>query len=312
MPYVDRGEEDGGSANSESGLGSGSGPAAAGALAAVATAAAVSPGGDAKAGAKAGGGSHEADAEAPAVVVRDGTFHWSDPSTSTSTDKNGASEPVLENVNMSVQPGSLVCVVGPVGVGKSAFINALLGELHTEAPGVDGGVNGGVNGGANGAVVEMRGSVGYVAQSAWLPSGSIRSIVRGGTVTNTTAPPHATATAVTITAAAVAATATARCSPPPPPPATTPQVRFGEPEDEDEHHDQGTGVGASSAAASSSAGGSTTSWYSRVMEACELGVDVEALAAGDLTEVGERGVTLSGGQRQRISLARAVMAKVSW
>ncbi|KAK7462637.1 hypothetical protein BaRGS_00038317, partial [Batillaria attramentaria] len=46
--------------------------------------------------------------------------------------------------------------------------------------------------------------------------------------------------------------------------------------------------------------------YKRVVEACGLTSDFEALVAGDLTEIGERGINLSGGQKQRVSLARAV------
>ncbi|KAM8717859.1 hypothetical protein ACLKA7_004542 [Drosophila subpalustris] len=46
--------------------------------------------------------------------------------------------------------------------------------------------------------------------------------------------------------------------------------------------------------------------YNRVLDACALRTDIEILSAGDLTEIGEKGINLSGGQKQRISLARAV------
>ncbi|XP_030369087.1 multidrug resistance-associated protein 1-like isoform X1 [Scaptodrosophila lebanonensis] len=46
--------------------------------------------------------------------------------------------------------------------------------------------------------------------------------------------------------------------------------------------------------------------YNRVIEACALRADIDILSAGDLTEIGEKGINLSGGQKQRISLARAV------
>ncbi|CAL6073137.1 Xenobiotic-transporting_ATPase / Multidrug resistance-associated protein [Hexamita inflata] len=46
--------------------------------------------------------------------------------------------------------------------------------------------------------------------------------------------------------------------------------------------------------------------YNKIVDICCLLPDFAIFNAGDLTEVGGRGVTLSGGQRARISLARAI------
>ncbi|TDZ34577.1 Multidrug resistance protein fer6 [Colletotrichum spinosum] len=47
-------------------------------------------------------------------------------------------------------------------------------------------------------------------------------------------------------------------------------------------------------------------WYQEVINACALRPDLAMLPNGDLTEIGERGITISGGQKQRLNIARAI------
>ncbi|KAK3279644.1 hypothetical protein CYMTET_12477, partial [Cymbomonas tetramitiformis] len=49
--------------------------------------------------------------------------------------------------------------------------------------------------------------------------------------------------------------------------------------------------------------------YRKALEVCCLGRDLKQMPAGDMTEIGEKGVNLSGGQRQRVSMARAVCSE---
>jgi ABC-type transport system involved in cytochrome bd biosynthesis fused ATPase/permease subunit len=51
--------------------------------------------------------------------------------------------------------------------------------------------------------------------------------------------------------------------------------------------------------------------YKEVIACCALERDLEIAAAGDMTFIGEKGISLSGGQKQRISLARAIYFPLS-
>jgi ABC-type multidrug transport system fused ATPase/permease subunit len=66
--------------------------------------------------------------------------------------------------NFNVDPGEFVLVVGAVGSGKSAFINAIIGELDSET----------------GYYKYYNGSLSYASQSPWIVNGTIRdNIVMG-------------------------------------------------------------------------------------------------------------------------------------
>lgn len=54
------------------------------------------------------------------MLVERGTFSW---------DEDDC-VPILRNINVKLEKGSLVAVVGPVGSGKSSLLSAILGEMY--------------------------------------------------------------------------------------------------------------------------------------------------------------------------------------
>ncbi|AWU74051.1 uncharacterized protein C5L36_0A06450 [Pichia kudriavzevii] len=90
---------------------------------------------------------------AEAVRIENADFLWSrDPY-----------KTALTGVNYSAQKGKLNCILGKVGSGKSAIIQALLGSLHR------------TKGSAS-----IAGSVAYVPQTAWIMNGTIKDNILFG------------------------------------------------------------------------------------------------------------------------------------
>ncbi|ORY64744.1 P-loop containing nucleoside triphosphate hydrolase protein [Leucosporidium creatinivorum] len=121
----------------------------------------------------------------------------------------------LSDIDFTIPRGQLVCVVGPIGSGKSSLLQGLIGEMRK----------------TRGEVIF--GDIAYSAQSAWLQNATVRE-----------------------------------------------NIVFGRPFDEKRYWDC-------------------------VRSACLLS-DLDMLPSGDMTQIGEKGITLSGGQRQRVSIARTL------
>ncbi|XP_074034745.1 ATP-binding cassette sub-family C member 4 isoform X2 [Leptinotarsa decemlineata] len=127
----------------------------------------------------------------------------------------------LKHITLRIQPGSLCAIIGPVGTGKSSFLQLLLGELSAES-----------------GKICIEGEVSYSSQEPWLFSSTIRN-----------------------------------------------NILFGQTYDE--------------------------TLYLNTVRVCCLERDFEQFPNGDMTIVGDRGVTLSGGQKARVNLARAVYRKTN-
>lgn len=88
------------------------------------------------------------------VEVTDATFLWA---------RKEAYKVALQNLNFKAAKGDLSCVIGKVGAGKSAFLQALLGDLHKES----------------GSVV-LKGRVAYMAQVPWIMNATVKENILFG------------------------------------------------------------------------------------------------------------------------------------
>ncbi|XP_073399007.1 multidrug resistance-associated protein 1-like [Dendrobates tinctorius] len=86
------------------------------------------------------------------IVVCDGIFSW-----------GPTGDPCLWSINLSIEKGSLVAVVGHVGCGKSSLLSALLGEMEKVI-----------------GKVALKGSIAYVPQQTWIPNATFKENVLFG------------------------------------------------------------------------------------------------------------------------------------
>jgi ATP-binding cassette subfamily C (CFTR/MRP) protein 1 len=81
------------------------------------------------------------------VTVKGGEFRWIPNST----------EPILQDIDLSVKKGELLAAIGRVGDGKSSLLGALLGEM-TRSEGK----------------VTIRGDIAYFSQNSWILSATVK------------------------------------------------------------------------------------------------------------------------------------------
>lgn len=85
------------------------------------------------------------------LLIENGTFSW------------GGETSVLKNINLQVEKGKCVAVVGTVGSGKSSLVSALLGEMDK--------ISGRVN---------TVGKIAYVSQQAWIQNATLQDNILFG------------------------------------------------------------------------------------------------------------------------------------
>ncbi|KAG1678463.1 Multidrug resistance-associated protein 1 [Nymphon striatum] len=86
------------------------------------------------------------EASSNALTIENGVFTW-----------EKSSDVCLSDINMNVEQGQLVAIVGPVGSGKSSLLSATLGEMYKLK-----------------GVISVQGRVAYVPQQAWIQNATVR------------------------------------------------------------------------------------------------------------------------------------------
>ncbi|KAJ3015796.1 Multidrug resistance-associated protein 1 [Thoreauomyces humboldtii] len=110
----------------------------------------------------------DTDINAPVVVLENASFAFGAAGSASPKKEGEAAEGTqkkafeLNNISLSIPRGAFVCVVGPVGSGKSALLSALTGSMTLTS-----------------GTSYMNGSVGICPQEPYIMSGTVESNIRG-------------------------------------------------------------------------------------------------------------------------------------
>lgn len=87
-----------------------------------------------------------------------------------------ADRPLIENLNLAVEPGQHIAIVGPTGCGKTTLINLLMRFYDVDSGTIA------VSGRDIRGLTRrsLRGSYGMVLQDTWLKTGTIRENIAYG------------------------------------------------------------------------------------------------------------------------------------
>ncbi|KAI2496814.1 hypothetical protein MHU86_17693 [Fragilaria crotonensis] len=115
-----------------------------------------------------------------AIAMKNGNFLWSSANPAVDGQSGHGAAPALCGVDISINPGEIVAVVGSVGSGKTALIKGLLGELSPVPSAViDPSMKSKAEtlGILEKPIVIAQGGIAYCSQEAWLPKGTLRDAV---------------------------------------------------------------------------------------------------------------------------------------
>lgn len=91
-----------------------------------------------------------------------------DPTSNCHTKHDGTSDTALSNIDLTLNHNNIYCVIGAVGSGKSALLQALVGELPV----------------SDGRLIRRSSSLAYAAQDPWIMNGTLRDNIVVGTSGN--------------------------------------------------------------------------------------------------------------------------------